>query len=593
MSGISGIQRSLSTTSVNNINTLAESHKTNSVANAIADIKSSNNLSPLKGMEALSTNGFSNPSGKLTDTLRQELQELVKTPSQQSIVVERFFSEHMIPLLKSELNKSFNDEQLKQHVGLPVDQPIDDNTLVKHFLNGTELKGKLERFDNAMNSYQTQKITSAKEFHLNEAFRALEESVELLWIPGSPSANNEPASAYSTEPKQPTASTAEVNDNIPAQEFAKPHIPTKSGDVHYHTHYHFGDNISRVSTDKEPVKVDVTVHVNGADATSTATAAFSEKAAQQEPSAFAETQNTASHELNHQQNVKDEVPEKKTPVMQDASTETLSAQQDGYIQLDDVIDGFISNDGIPSKEIEEYTKPDKTTVKEQPEQPLIPLSRFQSESALNGTGGYKKGADGKWTKEEQPFSRLSRSQSEGVLNDTGGYKKGTDGKWTKEKLHSKTDVVLSQGATQSNNIAGKKAYSLSDVRGNDMDRANEAKAGNTLTVDLNINMDDNGNVEPEIQGVNISVSPEKSSFSLNRRSVGQQSSLKRSFSANDVQTADSSNINKLTGQPFKYSVSVDDRVILTRDAQVQSLSRKNSYIEGDTRFGAKTDKASS
>lgn len=440
-----GISKSPDMNSVNNINRLAESHKTNSVANFVAEIRSSSNTFPLKSMLAISTYNFSNSSGKLPDILRQELQELVKTPDQQSVVVERFFSGHMIPLLKAELNKSFSDEQLKAHLGLSAEQSIDDTTLVKLFLNGPEVKGKLDRFDNAMKSYHKQKNVSDKEFHLNEAFRALEESVELLCIPDLSSANNEPESTNSTEPNQPIPDMTEAGDRVPVNDSAKPQIPAKGGDVHYHTHYHFGESIHRVVTDKDPVKVEVTVRVNSADATSSATAEFSEKTVQQEPNTFGETKNTGSHKLDHQQHVRSAVPEKKMSVMENVPTQISSPEQDIDTQYDDVIDGFISeNNTFPEKiEIGTLVRAEPATVIE--EQPSMPA--FENQRGEQA--------------EQPPVSKPS-TQSEPAISK-GGYTKTADG-WVKNTLHNPSFMIGTNGFGQTSNPAEKTKHGSANIQ---------------------------------------------------------------------------------------------------------------------------------
>lgn len=252
--------------SINNIHKAAESNKASSITNFIAAIRNTNNNIPiqLKTMNGASTNTFANPSGKLPDGLRQELQELAKTPDQQPVVIERFFSEHMIPLLKAQLNESFSDEQLKQQMGIPVDQKIDDSTLVNHFLNASALKGKLDRFDSQMASYKEQKLDSAKATHLNGAFRALEECIETLLMPTEEPASENSKSVKPEVAKQPTADMDNIDGRTPVSDSAKPQIPTGSGNVYYNN-CNFGDHLSGVSADREPVNVNVTVNINGAE----------------------------------------------------------------------------------------------------------------------------------------------------------------------------------------------------------------------------------------------------------------------------------------------------------------------------------------
>nr|ELR5040443.1 hypothetical protein [Providencia stuartii]ELR5083473.1 hypothetical protein [Providencia stuartii] len=212
------------------------------------------------------------------------------------------------------------------------------------------------------------------------------------------------------------------------------------------------------------------------------------------------------------------------------------------------------------------------------EQPSVPLSRSQSEPALN-IGSTKNGENDMQTQKDQSAISLSHSQSEPDLS-VGNYQKvkDSDGKvrWEiKEKPHASNHIVLTNGTRQTANNAGTQKYFNNDSRRIEIDGANKSdKATETeevklsthenlgRTLNVNVNMDINEDqTEAEISDVSISISP-----------------------TNDVKGVDSSNINSRTGQPFKYSVSADKNVILTRGGQVSELAKKRSYSESDLRF---------
>lgn len=632
----------------------ATTHKTNSMAGTLSGIQNTIDTLPAnsRNMRALPADSTLNSSIKLTNdakkAISQQINELTKTGNPSYEIKTALFQQYAIPLMKAQLN----------------DKAIDDQTLIKHLTNTTALEGKIQRFSDQIDSFKQQKLGSAKATHLEEAFRALEESIETLLLPDSPLDKSEPELTTSSGSKQPATSFDDIDGRTPAKEAAKPDMPTGSGNVYHNCH--FGNNINGISTDKTPFNFNITLNVNGTEVTASSVSTSSEGVPQQASTSSAETENTINHEQAEQPIAEKLLVKNETQMAPAAasSKQEISTQTD-----DDTVDGAPYESSSLSRETKSeiltHTQPTTMVEQEQvlrePKQSSVTLSRSQSETALNidddrsatedqpfaplfrsqsepilntvDTGGYKKGADGKWTKEEQPSTPLSRSQSETVLDtggykkaadgkwtkeeqpsvplprsqseivlDTGGYKKGEDGKWTKEKLHSKTDVVLSQGATQSSNIAGKKAYSLNDVRGNGIDRANSEKVtsnkatqtdavnlesqGNLAqTLNVTINMDiDESHTDAEIQRVDVSTTPAKPSFTLSERRASRQKPLKRSLSADDVRMMNNVHINSRTGKPFTHPVYSDQRVTLTGGGQVRSLSQENLYFNSDKRF---------
>ncbi|WP_335674281.1 hypothetical protein [Providencia stuartii] len=598
---------------ISSVNNSIKSHKTSPIAKDIKGVCNTNNEMPsnLVNMKAVPADSLLDDAGKLTDSakelIKQEINELSsKNSAPTSEQKAALFWKHAIPLLKAKLNEVHSNTPL---LNIPADQTIDDSTLGSHFINQKALQGKLERFSNQIDSFQEQKLASAKEIHLQNAFRALEESIETLIIPDSPPAKSEPEFTASERLKQPTTGSDNVDSGTPVNEATK--SQTTSGDVHYHTHYHFHESISRIGNDKESVNINVTV--NGDNITSSVTGASNEKKAQQTLNVFDKPKNTVAHEQVIQTSM---TVESETLTTNEGSNQVTTSQQDISLQPDDYIVGspLLDDDivdGSPLKNnpfigrVEDHS-PRHSEIAESREKqpstelPQVPLLRSQSESDLS-VGNYQKvkDSDGKvrWKIKTQPHTSnhaeslekqsptefpqapLLRSQSEPDLS-VGNYQKvkDSDGKvrWEiKTQPHASNHIVLTNGTRQTANNAGTLKYFNNDSRRIEIDGVNKSgKATETeemklstqenlgRTLNVNVNMDINENqTEAEISGVDISISP-----------------------TNDVQGVDSSNINSRTGQPFKYSVSADKNVILTRDGQVSSLANKRSYSESDLRF---------
>lgn len=611
--------------STDNIYKSAASHKTNSMAGTISGIQSTIDTMPAnsRNMRALPADSTLNRSVKLTDdakkAISQQINELTQMGNPSYEIKTALFWQYALPLMKAQLNNN----------------AIDDQTLIKHFTNTEALEGKIQRFSDQMDSFKQQKMGSAKATHLQEVFRALEESIETLLLPDSPLNQREPERTTSTGLKQPAARSDEVNGQSPTDESAKSHMPTGSGNIYHHCH--FGDKIERIATDTISPSINVTVNVNGKDVTTFSEITANKDVPQQISTSALKTDNTVSHEQGSQLVAKERPVENKASITGTASSQItiskqeISTQTDDDLSLpDDIVDSLpLENDAVdspplkvktmvreqesnrtlptePAEVLEEKSstallqKPELETQYSPPSPPPLPKSNLVTDS-----GNYKRVGEGKWVLKDQPLAPLSRSQSEPILNtiDTDGYQKNEEGKWIKDKLHLKTDVVLSQGASQSHNIARKKAYSLSDVRGNAIDNANAAKVNSdkatqigsttlghqadverTLDVTFNMNIEGENHDELTLQSVDISISPAKPNFSLSGHRESQQKPLKRSLSADDVRTMNNVHINSRTGKPFTHPVYSDQRVTLTGGGQVRSLSQENLYFNSDKRF---------
>lgn len=544
---------------ISSVNNSIESHKTSPIAKDIKGACNTNNEMPsnLVNMKAVPADSLLDDVGRLTDSakksIKQEINELCSknsNPTHQQKAA--LFWKHAIPLLKAKLNEVHSNTPL---LNIPADQPIDDSTFGSHFINQKALQGKLERFSNQIDSFQEQKLASAKEIHLQKAFRALEESIETLIIPDSPPAKSEPKFTASERLKQPTTGSDNVDSGTPVNEATK--SQTTSGDVHYHTHYHFYESISRIGNDKESVNINVTV--NGDNITSSVTEASNEKKAQQTLNVFDKPKNTVAHEQVIQTSM---TVESEILTTNEGSNQVTTSQQDISLQPDDYIVGSpLLDDDIV----------DGSPLKNNPF-----IGRVEDHSPRHSEIAE--------SREKQPSTELPQvplllSQSEPDLS-VGNYQKvkDSDGKvrWEiKTQPHASNHIVLTNGTRQTANNAGTLKYFNNDSRRIEIDGVNKSgKATETeemklstqenlgQTLNVNVSMDINEDqTEAEISGVDISISP-----------------------TNDVQGVDSSNINSRTGQPFKYSVSADKNVILTRDGQVSSLANKRSYSESDLRF---------
>nr|ELR5040442.1 hypothetical protein [Providencia stuartii]ELR5083474.1 hypothetical protein [Providencia stuartii] len=295
--------------SADNIYKSAKGHKTNSMAGAISGIQSTIDTMSAnsRNMCALPADSTLNHSTKLTDNAKkaisQQINELTKTGNPSYEIKTALFWQYAIPLMKAQLN----------------DNAIDDQTLIKHFTNTAALDGKIQRFSDQIDSFKQQKLGSAKATHLQEAYRAIEESIETLLLPNSPLDKSKPEPTTSSGLKQPAARSNEVDGQIPVDEPATSYMPTGSGNSYHNCH--FGNKITYVSSDQKPATATATttVNVNGRNITS------SEKEAQQAPSAFAKTQNITSNKLQQQQNIKENLPENNMLVTKDESIQVSSS----------------------------------------------------------------------------------------------------------------------------------------------------------------------------------------------------------------------------------------------------------------------------
>lgn len=545
--------------------------KGNPIINSIKKIKNTIIYTPsnLADMSAVSMNSTLGSSPKLDDKtkgkLRSEINEYIKTENESSI--KELYLRYAEPLLNQRSSQIDSHEQLSQLKESVIEQFIDDKDPISQLVvvNKDLLEGKIERFKNHLDSMKQATLEGDKNTLFEAACRVLEECTETLVMPDSQPANSEPKSITPEELKQSSTGENGYDADIPTKGSAKSYPPV--GNVYNNCTFYHG--IKEVSANSIPPSLNITVNANGADIANSVTITANEK----EPP----------------QGEKDTFSENKIPVMQDASTQTSFSQQNTSTQNDDYdeVDGFRIS--VEEKAIEELVwavpalsiddnenRADGKLLKE--ELPSVPLSRFQSEPALNISGA-KNGEDDIQTKKDQPAIPLPRSKSESDLS-VGGYQKvkGSDGKvrWKiEEKPHASNHIVLTNGTRQTANNAGTQKYFNNDSRRIEIDgvdksdkatKTEEVKLGPQenlgRTLNVNVTMDINEDqTEAEISGVDISISP-----------------------TNDAQRVDSSNINSRTGQPFKYSVSADKNVILTRDGQVSSLANKRSYSESDLRF---------